>query len=238
MDTQRHSLVLHTHLLRMTALTQRAVDHSVKAYELNSPEFTRKALEAAKELHAIELSIADRGRTLLAAGRLMDSTSRPGSCSLRIYSALRITHAAATEIARNTRLKISKGHVSISAPTAEMAGLVNSLVRLNTVAVFNRQAHHAMTVLQAERARRKHDVWRHRIHDDPQELAIFRCLEQIAEQACEIADALTQLLKSQHAGFSQRDRGSFVVGRSVATLSEPVCFKNLSSFAARSRLSD
>jgi hypothetical protein len=224
MDTQRHSLVSHAHLLRMTALTQRTVDQSVKAYELNRPELTRIALEAARELHAIELSIASRGRTLLAAGKRMDSTSRPGCCSLRIYSALRITHAAATEIARNTRLKNSRGHVSTSAATAEMANLVNGLVRLNTVAVFNRQAHHARTVLQVEGARRKYDVWQSRVQEDPQEVAIFRCLEQIAEQAYGIADALTQLLESQRAGSNQQDRRSVVVGRSVATLCDPVCF--------------
>jgi hypothetical protein len=177
----------------MTALTQKSVDHSVKAYEFNSPEFSRRALEAEKELRAIERSIAHRGCSLLAAGKLMDATSRTGCCSLRIYSALRITHAAATEMARNTCLKIAEGRVSTSATTIEVAQLVNSLVRLNTVAVFNRQAHHAETVLEIEAGRRNHDVWRGEVDDDLQEVAISRCLEQIIEQAREVADVVTQL---------------------------------------------
>jgi hypothetical protein len=84
MGTQRHYLVSHNHLLRMMSLTQTAVDYSVKAYEFNSPEFSRKALTAEKELRATELSIAHGGRSLLAAGKVMDSTSRAGCCSLRI----------------------------------------------------------------------------------------------------------------------------------------------------------
>jgi phosphate uptake regulator len=224
MDTQKHSLVSHTHLLRMTALTQETVDRSVKAYELNSPGLTRIVLEAARELHAIELSIADRGRTLLAAGKIMDSTSRPGCCSLRIYSALRITHAAATEMARNTRLKNSRGHMLTSAATVDLANLVNSMVRLNTVAVFNREADHARTVLQVEGVRRKYAGWHSRVHEDPQELAISRCLQQIAEQAYEIADALTQLLDRQRVGLNPQDTGSFVLGRNVAARSgQPCC---------------
>jgi phosphate uptake regulator len=195
METHRHCLVSRTHLLRMMALTHKTVDDAVKGYALSNPEFCRRALEAEKGLHAIELNISDRGRTLLAAGKLMDSTSVPGRCSLRIYSALRITHAVATEMARNTYLKIVRGHVGISAATAEMANLVNGLMRLNTVAVFNRQARHAKTILQVEGERRKYELWHYRVHGDLQELAISRCLEQISEQACEIADAVTELLE-------------------------------------------
>jgi phosphate uptake regulator len=195
MATHRHCLVSRTHLLRMTALTHKTVDDAVKGYELSSPEFCRKSLDAEKELHAIELSIADRGRALLGAGQLMDSTSGSGCCSLRIYSALRITHAAATEMARNTYLKIVRGHVTASAATREMANLVNGLVRLNTVAVFNKQARHAKTILQGAGERRKYELWHYRVHGDMQELAISRCMEQIAEQAYEIADAVTELLE-------------------------------------------
>jgi hypothetical protein len=179
----------------MAALTQKTVDQAVKGYELNCLENAGQSLAANKKLAAIERNIADRGRTLSAAGVLMDTTSRAGSCSLRIYGALRTTHAAATEVARNTRLKITKGHLSTAAITTEMANLINGMVRLNTVAVFNRQIHHAKTVLQIE-VRRKGDLWRYQVPEGPHELAIYRCLELIAEQACEIADSITQLLGS------------------------------------------
>jgi hypothetical protein len=202
METHRHCLVSRTHLLRMTALTHKTVDDAVKGYELSSREFCSRALNAEKELHVIELSIADRGRTLLAVGKLMDSTSGPGRCSLRIYSALRITHAAATEMARNTYLKIVSGHVKTSAATAEMANLVNGLVRLNTVAVFNRQARHAKTILQVAGERRKYELWHYRVPGDLQELAISRCMEQISEQAFEIADAVMELLEGLQRPWS------------------------------------
>jgi hypothetical protein len=230
MEIQTRSLVSRSHLLRMTALTQRTVDHTVKAYELNSLPLCRKARLAEPELRQIELSIGDRGRTLSAAGKLMNSTSRLACCSLRIYSALRITHTAATEIARNTRLKIAKGRVSTSAATVEMANFVNSLVRLNTVAFFNQEAHHAKTVLQLEGDRRKCDLWLYRGHDfmqrtgaeEEQELAIFRCFGQIAEQAYEIADALTQLLKSdQRLSADWQKSGNDIVGNAVVKKDAP-----------------
>jgi hypothetical protein len=195
METQRYCLVSYKHLLQMAALTQKTVDQAVKGYELNCLENAGQSLAANKKLAAIERNIADRGRTLSAAGALMDTTSRAGSCSLRIYSALRTTHAAASEMARNTRLKITKRHLSTSATTTEMANLVNGMVRLNTVAVFSRQTQHAKTVLQIE-DRRKGDLGRYQVPEDQHELAIYRCLELIAEQACEIADSITQLLGS------------------------------------------
>jgi hypothetical protein len=179
----------------MAAITQKTVDQSVKGYEFNCLENAGQSLAAKKKLAAIERTIADRGRALSAAGMLMDTASRAGSCSLRIYSALRTTHAAATEMARNVRLKITKGHVSTSATTSEMANFVNGMVRLNTVAMFNKQPLHAKTVLQIE-GQRRCDLWRYRVPEGPHELAISRCLELIAEQACEIADSITQLLGS------------------------------------------
>jgi hypothetical protein len=196
METKKHCLVSHKYLLQMTALTQKTVDSSIKGYELNNLEFCQMVLEAEKELHAIEQGIADRGRALLSQGKRMDLTSRSGRCSLRIYSALRITHAAAAEIARNTRSKTVKGKELPSPANAERANQVNRLVRLNTIAVFNRQASHAKTVLQVEDGRRTNEKSHHRTVEDRKELAISRCLEQIAEQAREIADAVIQTLES------------------------------------------
>jgi hypothetical protein len=197
MGTQRHCLVSRKHLLRMTTLTQKTVDSSVKGYELGNQGFCRIALEAEKELHAIEQSITDRGRALVSAGKLMGSFSRARCSSLRIYSALRITLAAATEIARNASSKITRGHALPSPATAERANLVNSLVRLNTIAVFNRRASYAKTVLHIEEVRSTYEASHHRAGEDPEELAISWCLEQIAEQAREIADGVTQHLESQ-----------------------------------------
>jgi hypothetical protein len=197
MQTKRHCVVSHKHLLRMTALTQKTVDSSVKGYELGNQGFCRIALESEKELHAIEQSITDRGRALVSAGKLMGSLWQPRCSSLRIYSALRITLAAATEIARNVSSKITSGHVLPFPATAERANLVNSLVRLNTIAVFNRQASYAKTVLHIEDGRSAYEVSHGRAGGDPEELAISWCLEQIAEQAREIADGVTQHLESQ-----------------------------------------
>ena len=207
------------HLLRMTAGTQKTVDLAVKAYQLNSLEFSREVQESAKKLHEIELGIADRGRSLLDAGKLIDATTRSACSSLRIYSALRIAHAAAIEMTRNTRLKIAKKHLLTPAATVQMADFVNRLIRLSTVAVFNRDTDHAATVLRLEERRRKSRVARGSVDEDLEELAVFRCLEQIAEQAYEIADAVAHLRPAS--------QGLPLLGSHDRLLSQAQCFDRL-----------
>ena len=214
MNSERHSLVLRSHLLRMTTLTQRAIDTSVKAYELNSVELCQQVRSTDAELRTLQHSIGDRGRTLLAAGTPVDSNASMACCTLRIYSTLRIMCTAAVEISQNTMAILESGHVTESPATEEMGKFVNSLLRLCSAALFEEEIRHAKRVLLIERGRRRFDPALYRAHDAlplwpgahmNRELAIMMCLSQIAEQGYELAEAITLWLEGKGCLDSRRE---------------------------------
>jgi len=187
-------------------LTQRAIDTSIKAYELNSVELCQQVRSTDAELRNLQHSIGDRGRTLLAAGTPVDSNASMTCCTLRIYSALRTMCMAAVEISQNTMLILENGHVTESPATEEMGRFVSSLLRLCSVALFEEETRHTRRVLLIERGRRRFDPALYRAHDALPawpgahvncELTIMRCLSQIAEQAYELADAITLWLEGK-----------------------------------------
>ena len=195
-------------------LTQRAIDTSIKAYELNSIELCRQVRSTDTELRNLQHSIGDRGRTLLAAGTPVDSNASTACCTLRIYSTLRIMCTAAVEISQNTVAILESGHVAESPATEEMGRFVNSLMRLCSVALFEEEIRHTRRVLLIERGRRRFDPALYRAHDTlpgwpgahmSRELTIMRCLSQIAEQAYELAEAITLWLEGNGCFDSRRE---------------------------------
>ena len=203
MDIEHDIEVLRSDLLQMSRLSQRAVDYSIKAYQLGRPEFCQHVCNTEQDLRRLQRSIAERGHTLLADGLPVDSHSCLASFALRICSALDITYTAATGIAQNTMLHLEDGRVAGSPALEEMGHLVNSLVRLCTVALFKEEVQHAKTVLQNDGTGQWFDLAAYQAHSDPTqrtsaqarfELAISKSLGQIAEQAHEIADAIAFLL--------------------------------------------
>lgn len=96
MNTRRPSKVMHSHLLKMTMLSQRTVDYSIKSYEWKSLEFCNAVLNAEAEWAEVQRDIGDRGRTFRAAGKTIDFDSPFACCALRIFGALRVTYAAET----------------------------------------------------------------------------------------------------------------------------------------------
>jgi hypothetical protein len=198
---RQYSLVSRSHLLRMTRLAQRAVDYSIKAYELGSCELCHTVRNTEEELRELQLNIGDRGRLLRAEGMPVDTESTAASCALRVYSALQVTYFAAAEIAQNTLLLLASGHKSPSQMIT--TNFVNGLVRLYTVALFDGEIQHARTILQVDEGHRRFDLQlslreEELIHQNDAsarfELAITHCLAQIAEQAYEIANTIVQWL--------------------------------------------
>jgi hypothetical protein len=212
-----YSLVSRTHLLRMTRLVQRAVDYSIKAYELGSYELCHIVRDTEDELRKLQLSIGDRGRLLRAEGRAVDTESAAASCALRVYSALQVTYSAAAEIAQNTVLLLESGRKTQSPSKMVTANFVNGLVRLYTVALFNEEMQHARMILQVNEGHRRFDlqlnlreeelIYRNDVSASF-ELAITHCLAQIAEQAHEIADTITQWLNGKDCAGAPSERAA------------------------------
>jgi phosphate uptake regulator len=200
MHIQQHIRILRSELFAMFRLSQRALDYSIKAYQLGSPEFCRHVGQADEEVYKLQSRIAHRAHTLLASGLLFESDSHFVSSALRICSALHITYDAATVIAQKTMLNLEGERITASPAIEEMGHLVNRLMRLCIIALFNEQIQHARMVLQTDATGQWSDLSLSRPHERPIqrtdahsrfELVIHENLDQIATQAYEIADAIT-----------------------------------------------
>jgi phosphate uptake regulator len=183
----------------MSRLSQRTVDYSIKAYELGSPDFCRRVRNSELELRYLQRGIEDQGRALFVAGSHTDSDSHFASCALRICSALHVTYQASAAIARHTMLNLGDRRRPRDRAMKEMGRLVNGLVRLCTLALFNEEVWYAKTVLRSDGVGRWFELAVCHLHDDlhwrsseqeGRELVIIKSLGEIAEQAHEMARAI------------------------------------------------
>jgi phosphate uptake regulator len=207
MEVQRQCYILRSDLLRMAMLSQRAVDYSIKAHELGASEVYQLLWKHDQEWRNLQRRIGDRGRRLLASGVPVDADSAIAESALRIYSALYVTYTAASEITHIASLMAEGERTALSRRLGVIARFINSLVRLCTVALFNKEVRHVRGILHHDRSWR----WcesalsriRHLLMKNPRahaksELAVARALGQIAGQAYEIAQAATLWLEGDN----------------------------------------
>jgi phosphate uptake regulator len=202
----KENLLPRKHVLRMTMLSQRAVDYSIKAYALNSLESCRLVAMTKDDLCELEASIGDRGRSFLAAGATIDAHSPLACSSLRIFSSLRVIFAAAIEIAQNVKSLAPRRREATFPQTVETGNFVNGLIRLCSIALFDQNLQLAKQVLQIEGGRRRIDLALYRARLDllrrfdtncKYELAIVNCIGHIAEQVYETAEGIIAWLESR-----------------------------------------
>jgi phosphate uptake regulator len=191
--------VLRVQLVEMSRLSQRALDYSIKGYQLGSPEFSRSVRTTERELEQHHQRIKDICRKL-AARKVTDS----GDCrfvliAMRLSSALRATYRAAIQIAQDTPSFFESSRMPKHAALCNLGDLVNSLVRLCIVALFKQEARYAQTVLQSQAVWRRCEFVFESMHEsdhqvtdeeDTFEPAIARSLGTVARQAHDMADAI------------------------------------------------
>jgi hypothetical protein len=203
MNPQPHIQILRAHLLAMSRVSQRALDYSVKGYQLPDVDFARHAGTAGDEIEKRDRRIKELSRSAVNEGIANASDFRFAFAALSIATALRSTYLAATEIAGNTMRLFednqSGGNRIKRSATLERKGhSVNAAMRLCIVALFERDACHARTVLSnQERSVGLFELDNCDSHSDrradPQrdfERTIARGLEEVAKQTHDIADAL------------------------------------------------
>jgi phosphate uptake regulator len=225
MNIQEQHESLRSQLLRMSRLSQRAVDYSIKAYELGRPEFCREVHSTEQELQKLRYGIADRGRTFLSADMPINAESRFACCALRICNALYSTYTAAAAIAVATTRGLEGKRKIEASIIGEMGQFVNSMVRLCAVALFNEELQHARNVLQSDRGRRWFNLSLRHVQTDlvqrsgaqaQFELAIVQNLGQIAEQSYDVAHAITVWLEGKDCPSTTRERSRFFMRGSLA----------------------
>jgi phosphate uptake regulator len=220
MNVREHIQAIRAPLLKMSRLSQRAVDYSIKAYELGSKEFCSHVIDSEHDFDELHRCIAFQCRQHLLTRSPFGSDSRFAWSALRICIALDSTYSAAAEIAQNTMFFLEDGHQSCSPALDELGRLVNRLTRLCTVALFEKEVRHAKTVLKNDEVGRWFKLAIYHANDDRTkwidtqtalELAIAKNFEQIAEQAYEIADAIIFWLEvGDYAGLSLKPAADVV----------------------------
>jgi phosphate uptake regulator len=199
MDLHQHIQVLRLHVLDMTRLAQRSVDYSIKACALGNPEMCSAVRDRTFEIDALHCEITETAQELLALNIPDRGDFRFVLSCERIGIALQALHLQADEIARQCMQLLEVGRNHGCAEIAAMGDIVNSLVRLCAVALFEEKKQHADLVLGAGRVERLFEMtlcdWLRSL--DPAEReradcdrAITRHLSCMARQTYEIADAL------------------------------------------------
>lgn len=196
--------VLRVELIKMSRVSQRALDYSIKGYQLGSPEFSNSVRTTECELEQHHQRIKDICRKL-ATRKVTDSSEcRFVLIALRLSSALRTTSRAAVQIAQDTPSFFESSRMPKHAALCHLGDLVNSLVRLCIVALFKQEARYAETVLQSQAVWRRCEFVFESTHEpdyqttdeeDTFEPAIARSLSTVARQAHDMADAIVFWLK-------------------------------------------
>ncbi len=214
MNTQKYTQVLRLHLLDMAREAQRGVDYAIKAYKLGNPEFCTIVRECTCDIDVLHREITELVRDLLAMELPAESNLRYILASERIANAIRVVHGHVVEIAANSMRIVENGGGLGCAELATMGDLVNSLVRLSVVALFEEDIDHAEVVQRSSGVGRLfgstfYDWYRTIDHSARAqaefERAITKHLGCIALQTYEVAGAIVFWLDDCRS-FSSRCR--------------------------------
>ena len=199
MNSDQHIHVLRVQLLAMARLSQRSLDDSVKGYQTRNLDFSRHVCSAHREIEDHHRRIKELSRELMNGGIAKAPDMRFAFAAFNIAAALDATYTAAVEIARDTIRLLEGGSLQRREALEDMAQLMNGSIRLCIVALFEKDARRAETVLrhiESLQLRELHSVelcshldHRTGAHDDF-ERAVTQRLGEVAKQAHEIADAI------------------------------------------------
>ena len=211
MNTHEYGQILRLRLLDMARETQRGVDYATKAYKLGNTEFCTTVRECTYDIDVLHREITELVRDLLAMELSGELNLRYILASERIANAMRAMHDQAVEIAVNSMRIVENGCGLGCAELVTMGDLVNSLVRLSVVALFEENVEHAELVLRSIGVDRLfgatfYDWYRtidHRARAQAEfERAITKHLGYIAQQTYEVAGAIVFWLDDSVAALA------------------------------------
>src|SRR5215469_4161270 len=151
MNSQRHVQTLRVQLLAMSRLSQRALDYAVKGYELRNVDFAGQVGIANNGLEEHYRRIKELCHEAVNDGIANASDFRLAFAALSIAAALHVTYSVAEEIAQSTILLLEGSGIEKSMQLKNLGRSVNASMRLCVLALFERNASHALTVLRKEK---------------------------------------------------------------------------------------
>jgi phosphate uptake regulator len=206
MNFQDRVQLLRVQLLCMSRLSQRALDYSIKGFEFGSSDFCRQARSAEHKIGEYRRQIKYLSRQITMEDEPGHPDFRFGLAALRIDSALHRTFSTSAQMAVDTLLFLKSISYNGCAELNRFGRLVNSLVRLCTIALFEKEPCYAEIVIQSQELWRRCEL----IFDQPASiideqivteqryvLTMAQSLGLIAKQAHEMADAILFWLKDR-----------------------------------------
>lgn len=198
MNSQVYIHALRVQLLAMSRLSQRALDYSVKGYELRNLDFARQVGTANEELEQHYRRIRELCREAVNGGIPNISDFRFAFAALSVAASLRVTYSTAAEIAQGTIRLLETSGIEKRLPLEKLGQTVNASMRLCIIALFERNAGHALAVLRNEKEAiqlfelRASDSRSHRIAGPQQsfERMVMEGLAEVAKQVHEMASSL------------------------------------------------
>jgi phosphate uptake regulator len=189
-------------------MCQRVVDYAVKAYSLGSPECCTLVRNNKPEISILHLQVEEISREILLM-EISDTLDLRFVLSAdRIRNALEEIHVQANNIATESmRLLESSGRMGCE-ELVSMGDVVNRLMRLCVVALFEENIDHAETVLRSDGVEREFEarfferlntLGRSEIADAVHEIGIADSLSRMAHELREAANAIMfWLIDSEH----------------------------------------
>jgi phosphate uptake regulator len=208
-DIHQYIQTLRLRLLDMSRVSQRAVDYSIKAYKLDSPEFRANVRDSTDEVSILHREITEIARDLLLMELPLESDVRFALSAVLICDALHSVHAQAVKIAANSARLLENGRVPGWEGLTRMGDVVNCQMRLCIIALFDDEVAHAETVLSNRGVERLfesvfYDWYGHldqrQRTQASHELAITKSLSQMAKETYEIAEAVVFWQKGPDSG--------------------------------------
>jgi len=213
---------LRLQLLDMSRATQRAVDYSIKACSLGSRKACTNVRDAADEINILHRETTEISSELLLMELHAESDLRFALSAARIADALLSIYLHASEIAANSMRLENNGERTGFPDLNRMGEVVNSLMRLCTISIFEEEAGHAETVLHHYGVARLfeqafYDWYRStdvRLRTQAcYEMAITEDLVQMAKESQELAAAILFWLEGTDGGSaSDADTEHIMIG--------------------------
>lgn len=232
MNSQEHIHTLRVQLLAMSRLSQRALDDSIKGYQARNLDFSRHVCTAHREIGDHHRRIKELCREVMNGDIAKAPDLRFAFAALNIGTALDATYTAAAEIARDTIRLLETGSIQHCEALEDMAQLMNGSIRLCIVALFEKDARHAETLLRhldSLQLRELHSVdsrphvdHRTERYDDF-ERAMTQRLGEVAKQAHEIADAIAFWLEGNSCIAAPAEDKHIGVALSPARQQDDMC---------------
>jgi hypothetical protein len=199
MNSEQNMHTLRVQLLAMSRLSQRALDYSIKGYELRNLDFSRQISASQCALEEHHRYVKELCRDLMNVDIGKASDARFAFAAASINTALHVTYTAAAEVAQDSMRLLECSGIHGCAALERMGQLVNRSIRLCIIALFEKDAAHAKTVLRHQESLRLRELTSTGLHphvghwagaQGDFERSVIRSLGKVAQQAHEIAEAI------------------------------------------------